>query len=375
MVHPTHTFLILLVALMLLPGGVSAQASAPPMPAAALVRDPIQGAWDTKELEHTRELWRAKCANEDHMDLNVRFNLLRSERNAALARGKGSLAAEDQHVLDRIAAELERTAPLSFEAHMAHYYTAFPKPDAFASLAAAHALEGNRSELLGPLLTDAARRFDPSALKERAVALKAQGGVRSAFLLMADDLMLSVGPGAVLFVAGDMDALPLWIRQYADGQRKDLLVVDVRLLNEPTYRKAVWNASGATGAAPSTGAGFIERLVASNGKRPIYLALSLGAERLAPFKEYSYATGLALKYSRTPVNNLPLIEERWQKFNKPTGAGPLSRNYLLPASILLTHYRSMGDEAKASKLELELRRFAEATGSIAMLYTLGILEH
>ena len=60
---------------------------------------------------------------------------------------------------------------------------------------------------------------------------------------------------------------------------------------------------------------------------------------------------------------------------KATDAGPLAKNYLLPASILLKHYRDIGDEANASRLEHELRGIAAKLGATNDLIRAGVLQH
>lgn len=362
------------LAALLLPMESAAQSSDVPRAKAAPVMDPLQGAWRTEELDRTKAAWQAELAQDDHAGAGAQFSLFRSERNAALAHGQGELNAAAKKRLGSIATELDLAAPLSFEANMAHYYLDFPSASAFQALAKADQLSPGRIESLGPLLADAARRNDASSMAERATALKAKGGTLPGFMRMADDLLLSVEANAVLFVAGEMDAYPLWIRQFADGKRKDLMVVDMRLLEDAGYRQQIWQAGRATGTAPSKPLDFLAVFVTAS-KRPVYLSLSLGKERLAAFEANTYPTGLALKYSPTPVADMKLLEERWAQFNKPTDAGPLSRNYLLPASILLLHYRSISDEGKAARLELELRRFATAIGATKGLYTTGVLQH
>src|SRR5690606_21563943 len=121
---------------------------------------------------------------------------------------------------------------------------------------------------LGPLLADAARRNDLRSMAERATALKAQGGTLPGFMHLADDLMLSVETNAVLFVAGEMDAYPLWIRQFAEGKRQDLTVVDIRLLEDARYRQQIWQAGRATGNAPSKPLDFLAAFVSAS-KRPV----------------------------------------------------------------------------------------------------------
>jgi hypothetical protein len=60
---------------------------------------------------------------------------------------------------------------------------------------------------------------------------------------------------------------------------------------------------------------------------------------------------------------------------KPANAGPLSRNYLLPGTVLLQHYRDQDDEANSARQEQELRQFSKRIGAEQDLYKAGILKH
>ena len=192
MVHPLLPFTLMLAVLMLLPDSSAAQAGTASQATAATVNEPIQGAWDPLELDRTVGIWRVVCADRTKADLSARFNLFRSERNAALAHGKGTLNASDRQRLSGISKDLERTSPSSFEAHMARYYVEFPAPEAFEALGLAARSDATRPELLGPLLADAARRNDLPDLKERAAAMRSSGGILPGFMQAADDLLLSV---------------------------------------------------------------------------------------------------------------------------------------------------------------------------------------
>jgi hypothetical protein len=82
-----------------------------------------------------------------------------------------------------------------------------------------------------------------------------------------------------------------------------------------------------------------------------------------------------MRYSTIPIDNIPLLESRWAAFRKPMDAGPLSQNYLLPGSVLLLHYRAIGDEPRASRLEYELRDLAQRVGATNALFRSGVLAH
>ncbi len=109
--------------------------------------------------------------------------------------------------------------------------------------------------------------------------------------------------------------------------------------------------------------------------RPVFLALSLDPAWFNALRGQLYATGTAFRLSPAPVSNIPLLEQRWSLLKKPANAGPLSRNYLLPGTVLLQHYREVEDEAGASRIEFDLRRFSERIGATQDLYKNGILKH
>lgn len=350
------------------------QAGSAPDARTGRVLDPVQGAWQVEELDRSTTALAKQLDTQGSASVQAQLDLFRNERNTALVLGQGEIKASDERKLVALGEQLERSAPGSFEANMARYYLDLPSAKAYEALAKAQAIGPERPELLGPLLADAARRNDPSALKTQASALAKRGTVHPGLMRMADDLVLSVEQNAVLIVAGEMDAYPLWIRQYAEGKRQDLLIVDMRLLENAEYRQVIWKAVLAKGATPNNADAFLGAIGRSS-ERPIYLSLSLGKERLAPFERSTFPTGIALKYSTSPTPDMKLLEERWARFNKPTDAGPLSRNYLLPGSILLMHYRSIQDEAKAARMEFELRQFATSIGASKVLYTLGVLQH
>jgi hypothetical protein len=264
-------------------------------------------------------------------------------------------------------------APGTFEAHMANYYMHFPEPVAFTELRMAGIKGAGREELIAPLLVNAVRTNDTQEMAARAKELKARGRMAPPLFDVAADILASVEPGAVLFAAGEMDAFPLWVEQFANGRHKDLLVVDHRLLADEAYRRIVWDMSRARGPVPAE-ADFIGTLTQATD-RPVYLSLALGNKTLAPLKDQLYLTGLAMRSSKAPVKNIPLLEARWDRFRKPMDAGPLSRNYVLPAAVLLEHYRTIGDEARAARLELELRDMAGRLGVTSALIRSGVFSH
>lgn len=335
--------------------------------------DPVQGGWRPVEQERNAALWQV-IAEEQPANNEALLNQYRSARNASLARNEGDIPPSDKAELDQLADRINERAPNSFEAHLARFYALFPAPEAFMALDLAKARDRERPELIGPLLMNAVRTGNSSEMARWGRALKDHGDIAPGLWRMADDLLLSVEKDAVLFTAGEMDAYPLWSKQVANGDRKDVLIVDQRLLVDPAYRARIWERTRASGTAPDDPGGFIMRLAAAT-PRPVYLSLALGQQRTRPLRGGLYVTGLAARYTTANWNNMPALAKNWNAMAKATEAGPLARNYLLPGAILLGHYRRIGDEANAALLEHELRGIANKLGATNDLVRTGVFQH
>lgn len=340
---------------------------------AAPAQDAYQGAWSVSDAQHTAAVWRSLC-DARPADVNAQFNLFRSERNARLSSNNGRLLEKDEEALNTIAERINTTAPGSFEQHLSSYYVAFPERSAFGELEQAHAAAPERPELILPMLTRANANGDKPAMDQWCAQLEQRGGLAPALSDVASDLLLSVDQGGIVFTNGDMDGAPALVQQRAHDQRRDVLIVDQRLLADAPYRQRIWNEAKAVGPVPAPGPAFAKALLAAS-ERPVFLALSLDREWFDAFPGQLCATGIAFAVSgrHCPISAL---EQRWGTMKKTTAAGPLSRNYLLPGSILLHHYREGApNEKRASQLEFELRSMAGKLGATQDLIKAGVLSH
>ncbi|MBL0126867.1 MAG: hypothetical protein IPP83_05285 [Flavobacteriales bacterium] len=338
---------------------------------ATAVQDPVQGGWAATPaaVDHeTLDLFDATRTPAQELDG------LRMQRNEALSRNKGSYTAADKQQLDLSADRINSAYPNSFEAHMANFYASFPTVRSFTELGAAATNAPERIELVGPQLAAAARQDDQPTLVARAKDMKARGGVAPPLYLYAEDLLKSVDEKGVLIAAGEMDAYPLWVKQFAEGKRTDVLVIDRRMLPDPEYRGRMWGRAGATGTVPPDEASFIAKLHTSTG-RPVFLSLAVGAEVARTHAALLSVTGLAMRMSESARGDMAKLGSLWKGMRKPTDAGPISKNYLIPGSLLLKYYRAMDDERNASELEAELRIMAQQLGATQSMITNGIFLH
>lgn len=335
--------------------------------------DAWQGAFRADEQQRAAELWKGLCEREPD-NTAAQYNYFVSTRNNSLARNNGSLPEEEKKKLKTIADGLEDKAPRSFEAHMARFHLEFPTRSAFTSLNAAAVIAPNRAEIMGPQLARAMMDGDEAGIRRWTDEIDKRGDVSPALMDVAADLLHSIDPDGIVITNGEMDTYPVLVRQRMYGLRTDVLVIDQRMLGDATYRNACWARARAAGPPPGSGPAFVRGLLNAT-TRPVFLALSLDPTWARELNNELYATGIALRYSHARVDNIPRLEATWKGMIKNMYAGPLTVNYLLPGSVLLQHYRAIGDEARSAHMEHELRGIAEVVRATNKLIQLGIIEH
>jgi hypothetical protein len=352
-------------------GSAHAQSSSERQQQAATPVDAYQSGWQPRAAENEAELWK-QLSEQAPQDVNTQFNWYRSERNARLNKNNGQLTSDDRNELDRIAGKVEAAGPTSFEAKLTGYYAAFPLPQAFTELRAAAAMEPQRQELIAPMLNQAHLNGDKAALDTWTQALEARQVLAPAYAQAASDLLLSVDKNGILFTNGDMDTHPALVRQRRHDERRDVLLIDQRLLADPGYRQRIWTEAKASGPVPGAGTVYGTTLAASTS-RPVFLAMGLDRAWLDAFKGRLATSGVAFRVG----GNIPVAEldQRWRLMKKPMNAGPLSRNYLLPGAVLLKAHRAAGDETRAARVEHELRNIARGLGAEQDLLKAGVLQH
>lgn len=206
--------------------------------------------------------------------------------------------------------------------------------------------------------------------------------IAPALLEYGYNVLTSLEKNAIVFVAGDNDTYPLWMLQVVKGIRPDVVVLNTSLFMEKIYRKHIIEKCHLVSdeelvaaedkprvegvVALST---YIEKLTKSYTERPIYFALTVNDELIAPIKENLYLTGLAQKYSAKRFDNIAVLKNNWEKFRldylslefyaeenntNATWLPLFNLNYIAPIAVLYEHYIQSGDKNQAE----DLRAFA-----------------
>ncbi len=303
------------------------------------------------------------------------FRLFYSVLQDARSRDRYRLSRPRQQELDIIVKRLEASFPMSFEYHYAQWLNhPFDTANAF------HLHEAYR---LAPepsiLLDDKVAHYELiNDLEKKSLYCKLIYQSRlydSAIYHYAHNLLRSVQPGAFLVTRGEWDTHPVWVLQHIFGQKTDVTILQMDLLHQEHYFNRVMEPFALRRGAyrrflHNKPAFFRELAEASSHKQPVYLSLTLDREFLENTADLLYNTGLAMRLSVEPFQNLAILAENWQSFSiqhleqipsDPEIAGMMG-NYIFPMALLYQQAVSKGQEKDALEFRRLMHTVAQQAG-------------
>jgi len=150
------------------------------------------------------------------------------------------------------------------------------------------------------------------------------------------ETMLSIpDSGAVLFTNGDNDTYPLLYAQHSGNVRNDIRIINISLLNDPVYYRAVVN--GLTGAAPFT-PGVSANLYSQIARMGIYIDPEYETSP-SPFSAWR---NQAIEQLKNRQSTISLSRTKYQYVFKDErelpdtiNAGTNLPNYIIPGIFIL----------------------------------------
>jgi hypothetical protein len=334
----------------------------------ATLRMPFEQGFNPAEGSSNAVYWQ-NVVDSDAGNEAAWFNLMLANKQ----QGNATFYLQNNAAVNLMADSIIAIAPNTFEAHYARYLTKYPSNQAFEALDLANTVAPGRPELIGANLEAALVRDNTGLARQQAMSLFESGRIAPTLNTVADDLSLDLEDNAIIVCEGEMDCYPLYARQAGIGKPdEDALIIDRQLLQNSDYGRAVWNETIGAGNPP-TGPNGIIKGICQRSNRPVYLAMSLDRSLLNDLQSNLYVVGNVFRYSNTPINNIPVLENNWKRLNGIDQAGSLNGNYLLPAIVLKNHYEENGQNSKALKMQGEIEKIAERNGKKQQLINSGIL--
>ena len=282
---------------------------------------------------------------------------------------------KEQKQIESLEVDTERqfTLQMQFDMYYTNYLNSDPKNKDFASLLEANKL--NLATANTELYFEMAKYYeiiqDETKKKEFCTKLKANK-LSPALREYAYNTLMSVSQNGILITYGEDDTYPIWILQSIENIRKDVTVLNYDLLINITYRERIKKEYGLFfSKSYGSNISILKDIAEKNPSKNIYYSLTISPLVLKQLQSNLYPTGLALKYSKTKLDNSQLLVSNWEtKFLKSyiSNAAINSKdkqiniNYVLPLIQLYRYYKNNGEEKKSATLCVLLIKIAENGG-------------
>jgi len=205
------------------------------------------------------------------------------------------------------------------------------------------------------------------------------GEMPEGLLAITYNKLMSVEPNAILLVNGDNDTYPFWVLQNAKKIRPDVLILNVSLLGIDTYRERVFGENNIPQVklvkSPKISNDVLKHIIEKVKDKPVYVSIHLDNELYKDYENKMYLTGLALKYSEKPFDNLAVLQNNFENkfflddlkldFRNDYGRDIVNQtnlSYLAVFLKLYDHYLQSGEVQKAQKIKELAKIVSENVG-------------
>jgi hypothetical protein len=336
----------------------SPSSDAAPAPVMASPKSLEWESADKSEFSNSVDYWK-NLVKQNASNEEAWLNYYKCARALALLKDGAVPSKRAQEDLNELIGNMANAVPESFAFHYANYVNGNKSDESFNYLTKAIQLRPNESELYDDMLCNAVISENNAAIGAWSKRMSDERLFTSTELEYNRNVLNSVESQAVLITNGNVDTSPLYMLQ-SEGFRKDVIIVCLDWLGSNRYQNLL---AGQLKLKPGVfkmndRSGSFESLLNQLKNKPVYSALTVPSQYLNAHVDQLYCTGLALKYSTTPISNLPSLIFNWENlFSKKYWAVSegITKNYLVPATVLLAYYDQNKEEAKAA----ELRQFIQ----------------
>lgn len=333
---------------------------------------------DVSGMNLDAELFYEDRVSSNPKDAAAWLNYYKAVRFRADAMDKES---QFRSRLDSIDGQMGREVPGSFEQQYVHYWNGNHDLSRSASLKAAYALRPNDPGVLRQMTGYELISGNRTNAAGYVAKWEKTGDMPSSLLPYAYNVLQSVPQDAILITSGEFDTYPLVQQQMKGGVRADVQLLCVDLCSRSANRALIFRNLGLklpdNDSVSAFTATYVRRVAAANPSKKIYLASTLGPGMLSVLQNELYLTGLAFRYSATPIDNLAFLRDNvGMKMNLETvglstlssstfdngSSQQLQMNYVLPLVLAAQQYEAGGDKDKAEMLRAKARQVGANAG-------------
>lgn len=292
--------------------------------------------------------WKVR-AEANPFDENAWLNYYKAERYKHYSANGSGISNDVQKRLNGILASMEKNLAGSFAFEYCSYLNGNKSNAAYVHLRSAYAKNPGATELIDDMLSDAIIRRDEAAIQQFTAALSHSGIYSASEVEYSKNVLNSIEKNAVLITNGNVDTYPILLIQRLQNFRTDVKVISLDFLNNETYAAQIAGEY----AVSFNRSSLSKKISKLSSTVPVYISLTLPPDILNDLRQNLYCTGLAMKHSRTVIENLPSLVYNWEYlFSKLQlqSNDPLNKNYILPLILLDEYYRTQGKISEADSV-------------------------
>lgn len=311
------------------------------------------------------------------------------------ARALKNLSWKDEELLTKyskecatIAEQAYKAVPKSYQANLIMWRNSGNNEKYLKYLEKAYELNPNNEEVLVNMLTQAKLMANETAYSKHCKEYYKTNDISSGLLNWGYNLLSELDDKAIVFTSGDNDTYPLLLMQEAKNYRKDVTVLNTYLLFKDDYRNSVikklnlpelnikLSESKTQEEYNENQQKIIDHFI-KNYQHSVYVVTTSIDGFKEKYGEQFHLTGLAYKYSESPIDNISLIIRNYEKrylldylkitfpFNIGEQVAENAQIMYLPAlTKLYKHYKNTEQNEKLEKVKELLLLIGERTNSI-----------
>jgi hypothetical protein len=320
----------------------------------------------TSEYKSKAEFWKDQTEINPTNE-NAWICWYKAERYKNYSSHSKEISKSSQETLNTIIEKMKYSVPESFALQYAMYLNEKKSIKAFEHLQKANKIQPNNIEILDDLLAMKVIEGDMAGAKKYSLEIAQKHPFDAPEMEYNRNVLNSLEPNSILLTNGNVDTYPIIIDQQISGLRTDITVVCLDWLNNEIYANQIAQKIGLKNKNIHTDKPYqaLSEILQSQSGLPVYLSLTIPPNELAKYSSQLFLTGLVMKYSKFPVDNIPSLVYNWENLflkNQINAIHELNRNYLPPLIQLYTYYKNKGDTQKADQVRSYVVSIAKLTG-------------